>query len=147
MINTIMDFMEHFFHRNLTLAVVIAIVLLARALLRKTPKKYVYALWAIVGVRMLFALPITTPISVVQYLPWERTQVSTGETLADQSVTVQSGEDLSVYRSRAGSLDPDRTAARAFRIAARTAERRLADAAASRAQGADVTAVDAIHAA
>ncbi|MBQ3906953.1 MAG: hypothetical protein II743_09300 [Lachnospiraceae bacterium] len=101
MINTMMDFMEHFFHRNLTLAVVIGIVLLARALLRKTPKKYVYALWAIVGVRMLFALPITTPISVAQYLPWERTQVSTGETLADQSVTVQSGEDLSVYRDHA----------------------------------------------
>ena len=46
-----------FLQRNGMVVVVILAVLAVRALLRKCPKKYSYALWAIVGIRMLFDLP------------------------------------------------------------------------------------------
>lgn len=49
-----------FLQRNGMVAVVILAVLAVRALLRKCPKKYSYALWAIVGIRMLFDLPIAS---------------------------------------------------------------------------------------
>ena len=45
-----------FLQRNGMVAVVILAVFAVRALLRKCPKKYSYALWAIVGIRMLFDL-------------------------------------------------------------------------------------------
>ena len=41
-----------FLQRNGMVAVVILAVFAVRALLRKCPKKYSYALWAIVGIRM-----------------------------------------------------------------------------------------------
>ena len=46
-----------FLQRNGMVAVVILAVLAVRALLRKCPKNYSYALWAIVGIRMLFDVP------------------------------------------------------------------------------------------
>lgn len=49
-----------FLQRNGMVVVVILAVLAVRALLRKCPKKYSYALWAIVGIRMLFDLPIAS---------------------------------------------------------------------------------------
>lgn len=49
-----------FLQRNGMVAVVILAVLAVRTLLRKCPKKYSYALWAIVGIRMLFDLPIAS---------------------------------------------------------------------------------------
>lgn len=49
-----------FLQRNGMVAVVILAVFAVRALLRKCPKKYSYALWAIVGIRMLFDLPIAS---------------------------------------------------------------------------------------
>lgn len=49
-----------FLQRNGMVAVVILAVFAVRALLRKCPQKYSYALWAIVGIRMLFDLPIAS---------------------------------------------------------------------------------------
>ena len=49
-----------FLQRNGMVAIVILAVFAVRALLRKCPKKYSYALWAIVGIRMLFDLPIAS---------------------------------------------------------------------------------------
>ena len=49
-----------FLQKNMTVAVVIFAVLLARLLLRRMPKKYSYVLWSLVGIRMVFDLPIAS---------------------------------------------------------------------------------------
>lgn len=53
-----------FLQRNGMVAVVILAVLAVRILLRKCPKKYSYGLWGIVGVRMIFDLPIASRFSL-----------------------------------------------------------------------------------
>lgn len=53
-----------FMEKNLEVAVVILVVLAARLLLQRFPKKYSYALWSIVGIRMAVKLPIPSPLSV-----------------------------------------------------------------------------------
>ena len=53
-----------FLQRNGMVAVVILAVLAVRILLRKCPKKYSYGLWCIVGVRMIFDLPIASRFSL-----------------------------------------------------------------------------------
>ena len=53
-----------FMGKNLEVAVVILVVLAARLILRRFPKKYSYALWSIVGIRMAVKLPIPSPLSV-----------------------------------------------------------------------------------
>lgn len=41
--------------------VVIAVVFIVRALLYKAPKKYAYLLWAIVGIRLICPVGISSP--------------------------------------------------------------------------------------
>lgn len=53
-----------FMEKNLEVAVVILVVLAARLILQRFPKKYSYALWSIVGIRMAVKLPIPSPLSV-----------------------------------------------------------------------------------
>jgi beta-lactamase regulating signal transducer with metallopeptidase domain len=53
-----------FLQRNMMVSVVILVVLVVRFLLRHYPKKYSYWLWAIVGIRMVFQLPITSYFSL-----------------------------------------------------------------------------------
>lgn len=64
MIGDLSNIFLTFLYRNMTVAVVIIAVLLARLLLRRMPKKYSYALWSIVGIRMLFDLPIASRLSI-----------------------------------------------------------------------------------
>ncbi|MBP5282716.1 MAG: hypothetical protein J6Z22_09485 [Lachnospiraceae bacterium] len=63
-------FVESYIQKNLALVIVILAVLIVRLLMKRMPKKYVYCLWAIVGIRMLFSLQITSPISIYQFFPW-----------------------------------------------------------------------------
>ena len=49
-------------------SIVILVVLLARLLLKKAPKIFSYALWAIVLVRLLIPISITSPVSAVPEL-------------------------------------------------------------------------------
>ena len=44
--------------------VVIAVVLIIRALIFKAPKKYAYILWAIVGIRLICPVGISSPLSI-----------------------------------------------------------------------------------
>ena len=53
-----------FLQRNGIVAVVILAVLAVRMFLRKCPKKYSYGLWGIVGIRMIFDLPIASRFSL-----------------------------------------------------------------------------------
>ena len=54
---------------SLTGSVVIAVVLLARLFLKRAPKIYSYALWAVVLFRLLCPLSITAGLSVLKPLP------------------------------------------------------------------------------
>ena len=51
---TLCELFLEFLRRNAMVAVVILAVLLARLLLKKLPKKYAYALWSVVALRMIF---------------------------------------------------------------------------------------------
>ena len=54
---------------SLTGSIVIAVVLLARLMLKRAPKIYSYALWAVVLFRLLCPLSITAGLSVLKPLP------------------------------------------------------------------------------
>ena len=63
-------FVSSYVQRNLALIIVILAVLLVRLLMKKMPKKLVYCLWAIVGIRMLLSIQISSPVSIYQFFPW-----------------------------------------------------------------------------
>ena len=71
--------------------VVIAVVLIIRALIFKAPKKYAYILWAIVGIRLICPVGISSPLSIYNlvnasdYSIYERHQIDTGTNSAKQS--------------------------------------------------------------
>lgn len=54
---------------SITGSIVIAVVLLARLFLKRAPKNYSYALWAVVLFRLLCPLSITAGLSVLKPLP------------------------------------------------------------------------------
>lgn len=64
MIEKVGEVFLSFLQRNGMVAIVILAVLAVRFLLRKCPKKYSYWLWAIVGIRMLFDLPVASRFSL-----------------------------------------------------------------------------------
>lgn len=57
-----------FLKQNGIVAVVILTVLVVRMLLRNYPKKYSYGLWAVVGIRMVSDLPVTSRFSLFYLL-------------------------------------------------------------------------------
>lgn len=76
---------------SITATVVIAVVLIIRALIYKAPKKYAYILWAIVGIRLICPVGISSPLSIYNlvnasdYSIYERHQIDTGTNSAKQS--------------------------------------------------------------
>ncbi len=60
----------------LTSSVVILAVLLVRALMYRLPKKFLYLLWLVVGIRLLCPVAISSPISIFNWvnLPIEEMQ-------------------------------------------------------------------------
>lgn len=58
------DFFLAFLQKNGMVAIVILAVFAVRFLFRKYPKKYSYCLWAIVGIRMVFDLPLSSRFSL-----------------------------------------------------------------------------------
>lgn len=49
---------------GMTASVVILAVLLARGMMRRVPKKFAYALWLIVGIRLVCPVAVSSPLSV-----------------------------------------------------------------------------------
>ena len=66
-------------------SIVIAIVLLARLLLKKAPKIFSYALWAVVLFRLLCPVSIEAPVSVVPKMG----PIAESYTLADTSISFE----------------------------------------------------------
>ena len=54
---------------SLTGSIVILVVLLARMLMKKVPKKYMYFLWGIVGIRLLFPITLESSFSMFNIRP------------------------------------------------------------------------------
>ena len=77
-----------------TAAMVIAVVLLVRLLLKKAPKVFSYALWAVVLFRLLCPISFETSVSIVPQLP----DTSTGYNLADESIDL-AGAGMAAYQA------------------------------------------------
>ena len=60
---------------SMTGSVVILLVLLARFLLKRSPKVFSYALWSVVLFRLLCPMAFTAPISVLDVVEHQITQV------------------------------------------------------------------------
>ena len=65
---------ERVLNMSLTGSIVIAVVLLARLLLRRAPKIYSYMLWAVVLFRLLCPISLSAGLSVLKPLPVTTTQ-------------------------------------------------------------------------
>lgn len=84
---------ERVLNMSLTGSIVIAVVLLARLLLRRAPKIYSYMLWAVVLFRLLCPISLSAGLSVLKPLPVMTTQgLSTVTYRPVESVTPASGE-------------------------------------------------------
>lgn len=85
MMEQISRLVQFFIQRNLTLLIVILVVLLVRLLMQRMPKRYVYCLWAIVGIRMLFSFQVVSPVSVYQLFPWADPQAVSFRIVAEDA--------------------------------------------------------------
>lgn len=84
---------ERILNMSLTGSIVIAVVLLARLLLRRAPKIYSYALWAVVLFRLLCPISLSAGLSVLKPLPVRTSQgLSTVTYRPVEPVTPASGE-------------------------------------------------------
>ena len=60
---------EQLLRMSLTAGIVILVVILIRALMRKLPKKFSYMLWAAVGFRLLCPVSIESKFSILNAKP------------------------------------------------------------------------------
>lgn len=67
--NQIIRFMSLFLQRNLEVSLVIFFVVVARLFMKKLPRKYSFLLWGIVGIRMMFQIPLQASFSIFAWLP------------------------------------------------------------------------------
>lgn len=108
----IMNFLPELLRINLVAIFVILIVLAARLILKRAPKVFSYALWAIVLIRLLIPVSIPSPVSVIPDTPAASGAVINSalpeiefETLRDREQNYYesqntSPEDVQVYVSR-----------------------------------------------
>ena len=105
MMDQVSWFVDTYVQRNKELLIVILAILLIRLFMKKMPKKYVYCLWAIVGIRMLIPLTIPSSVSIYQFFPWVGANVQTEglgqkgkeglvEELPEETVAVKEAESL-----------------------------------------------------
>ena len=75
-----------------TASIVIGVILVARLFLRKAPKVFSYALWAVVLFRLLCPVALEAPFSVIPRLP----EASGGYALAEASVSFAAGNGMDI---------------------------------------------------
>lgn len=93
---------------SLTGSIVIAAVLLARFLLRRSPKKYAYALWAVVLFRLLCPVSISAPVSALEVAAPRVQQSGTTSVLSYLPQTAIADADFTpVYRESLEQTDPE----------------------------------------
>lgn len=111
---------ERVLNMSLTGSVVIAVVLLARLLLRRAPKIYSYMLWAVVLFRLLCPISLSAGLSVLKPLPVTTTQgLSTVTYRPVEPVIPASGElGQEVARPESAETVKVETGAQAMTLAA-----------------------------
>lgn len=111
---------ERVLNMSLTGSIVIAVVLLARLLLRRAPKIYSYMLWAVVLFRLLCPISLSAGLSVLKPLPVTTTQgLSTVTYRPVEPVTPASGElGQEVARPESAETVKAETGAQAMTLAA-----------------------------
>ncbi len=65
---SLVQFFQDYLQKNIVVAIVILVVMLARIMLKKFPKKYAYILWSFVGIRMVFDISVTSGISLFTFV-------------------------------------------------------------------------------
>ena len=111
---------ERVLNMSLTGSIVIAVVLLARLLLRRAPKIYSYMLWAVVLFRLLCPISLSAGLSVLKPLPVTTTQgLSTVTYRPVEPVIPASGEiGQEVARPESAETVKTETGAQAMTLAA-----------------------------
>ena len=111
---------ERVLNMSLTGSIVIAVVLLARLLLRRAPKIYSYMLWAVVLFRLLCPISLSAGLSVLKPLPVTTTQgLSTVTYRSVEPVIPASGEiGQEVARAESAETVKAETGAQAMTLAA-----------------------------
>ena len=111
---------ERVLNMSLTGSIVIAVVLLARLLLRRAPKIYSYMLWAVVLFRLLCPISLSAGLSVLKPLPVTTSQgLSTVTYRPVEPVTPASGElGQEVARPESAETVKAKTGAQAMTLAA-----------------------------
>ena len=111
---------ERVLNMSLTGSIVIAVVLLARLLLRRAPKIYSYMLWAVVLFRLLCPISLSASLSVLKPLPVTTTQgLSTVTYRPVEPVTPASGElGQEVARPESAETVKAKTGAQTMTLAA-----------------------------
>lgn len=80
MISYMTQYVTAFLSRNMLVTLTILTVLVIRYCIRRLPKKYSYALWGVVGVRMLFDIRIPSALSILnlfQRISWQQSAKDT----------------------------------------------------------------------
>lgn len=80
MIAYISQYMTGFLSRNVLAAVTILTVAGVRLWMKRLPKKYSYALWSLVGIRMIFDIQIPSPLSILNLFRSVELSGRTGDT-------------------------------------------------------------------
>lgn len=111
---------ERVLNMSLTGSIVIAVVLLARLLLRRAPKIYSYMLWAVVLFRLLCPISLSAGLSVLKPLPVTTSQgLSTVTYRPVEPVIPASGEiGQEVARAESAETVKTETGAQAMTLAA-----------------------------
>ncbi len=58
------QFLTQILNMGITASVVIAAVLLIRGVMHRMPKKYLYMLWVVVGIRLICPVAVSSPVSL-----------------------------------------------------------------------------------
>lgn len=88
------QFISTILNMSLTGSIVILVVLAARLMMRKLPKKYLYLLWAVVGFRLLCPVTLESSLSIFNIKPLKDSM----DTVKDLPVVNLADRDLSAGR-------------------------------------------------
>ncbi|MCI5752117.1 MAG: M56 family metallopeptidase [Oscillospiraceae bacterium] len=73
------DIFRTVLNMSITGAYISAVIMLLRLAVKKLPKKYSYALWAILGIRLLCPFSFSSAVSIFNVLVPEKPQISSGQ--------------------------------------------------------------------
>ena len=82
-LQSLIDYFPDLLDVSMTAGIVILFVICARLLLRRVPKIFSYALWAVVLLRLLVPISVESPVSVIPEPPTISNRVEVNEVLPE----------------------------------------------------------------